>query len=136
MLLLSWKLESLVPAGFLCLPRTSSAAIASFLNSRYQETWNHCLGNTLYAIKPYLSYWSSSSRRFRREEVVLCRLRTGHTYATHGYLLCNDSKTPVPQVRFQLNSQTCCFGLSPARRRKKGILWPPIIAAEPHRSAW
>ena len=72
-------------------------AMTSFLNSRWQETWDHCRGNKLYAIKPNLSQWSSSSRRSRREEVVLCRLRTGHTYATHGYLLRNDARPQCPR---------------------------------------
>ena len=41
-------------------------------------------------------------RRNRKEEVVLCRLRIGHTYATHGYLLrgedkplCTTCRTPL-----------------------------------------
>jgi hypothetical protein len=41
----------------------------------------------LHDIKPILSNWQSSYRTNRREEVVLSRLRIGHTHLTHGHLL-------------------------------------------------
>ena len=75
------------------LPATDfRPAISEFVTSKWQETWNQCSGNKLRVIKPTLSLWRSSLRRSRREEVVLCRLRTGHTYATHGYNLCGDDR--------------------------------------------
>ncbi|XP_073999403.1 uncharacterized protein isoform X2 [Rhodnius prolixus] len=42
-------------------------------------------------IKTAVQAWDSSSRDNRREEVVVSRLRIGHTRLTHGYLMCQDS---------------------------------------------
>ena len=62
-------------------------AVGSFLLGKWQEAWSQSHGNKLLRIKPGLATWLSASRRSRREEVVLCRLRTGHTYGTHGFLI-------------------------------------------------
>ena len=41
-----------------------------------------------------LGDWQSSYWRCRKDEVVLCRARIGHTYMTHSYIL---KKDPPPQ---------------------------------------
>ena len=98
--------------------------IASSLSSRWQETWDQNHGNKLYAIKPKLSLWDSSSRKSRREEVTLCRLRTGHTYATHGYLLCGDARPQCPRCGSSLTVKHVivdCPQLDVERRRCFGM---------------
>ena len=53
-----------------------------------QDTWdNYNLPTNLKEIKQTVGHWTSSVRAIRREEVVLCRLRLGHTRLTHSYLL-------------------------------------------------
>ena len=42
------------------------------------------------ALQPVLGEWQSSYRRCRRDEVVLCRARIGHTHLTHSYILKKD----------------------------------------------
>ena len=49
--------------------------------------WDTAVDNKLHSIKPILSEWRPAYRMDRKEEVVLSRLRTGHSYATHSYLL-------------------------------------------------
>ena len=44
-------------------------------------------GNKLLDIKPTIGEYQSVVRNIRREEVVLARLRLGHTRVTHSYLL-------------------------------------------------
>lgn len=66
--------------------------ITQFMRTSWQARWDELQDNKLSKIKPKLGYWASSSRRSRREEVALCRLRAGHTLATHRYLLCGDEK--------------------------------------------
>ena len=39
---------------------------------------------------PVLGEWQSSYRRCRKDEVVLCRARIGHTHLTHSYILKKD----------------------------------------------
>ena len=40
--------------------------------------------------KPVLGDWQSSFRWCRKNEVVLCRARIGHTHLTHSYILRKD----------------------------------------------
>ena len=41
-------------------------------------------------IKPVTGHWSTCARNLRREEVVLSRLRLGHTRITHSFILDRD----------------------------------------------
>ena len=60
----------------------------------WQEQWDSCVLNKLHSIHPQLGLWPYSTRQFRREEAVLARIRIGHTYITHSFLLKGD---PIPQ---------------------------------------
>ena len=61
--------------------------INSFIANKWQERWSSCQDNKLFKIKPTLGVWPSGFRNSRKEEVVLSRLRIGHTYFTHSYIL-------------------------------------------------
>ena len=63
-----------------------------------QRKWDRFHSNHLYDIKPILSSWSTSDQNNRSDEVVLCRLRCGHTRATHSHLF---DREPPPMC------QTC-----------------------------
>lgn len=63
------------------------------LCSYWQRLWDLQRHNKLHVIKPKLDYWPPVSK-VRRTEVIFCRLRIGHTYATHGYILI-DGEPPV-----------------------------------------
>jgi len=67
-------------------------SISAYLRAAWQSRWDTEQQNKLRQIKPRLGSWPSSCRRARREEVALCRLRVGHTLATHRYLLCGEDK--------------------------------------------
>ena len=51
-----------------------------------QEQWEHDHANHMFRIKPKLQYWYSCLQRNREREVLLSRLRCGHTRATHSHL--------------------------------------------------
>ena len=53
----------------------------------WQTSWNNSIGNKLLDIKPTIGEYQSVVRNIRREEVVLARLRLGHTRVTHSFLL-------------------------------------------------
>ena len=59
----------------------------SFIANKWQERWSSCPDNKLFKIKPTLGVWFSGFRNYRKEEVVLSRLRIGHTYFSHSYIL-------------------------------------------------
>ena len=68
--------------------------INQYILSTWQDDWNGAVSNKLHSVKPVLGDWQSSYRRFRKDEVVLCRARIGHTHLTHLYIL---KKDPPPQ---------------------------------------
>ena len=49
-------------------------------------------GNKLLEIKPTIGEHQSVGRNIRKEEVVLARLRLGHTRITHSYLLLGEEQ--------------------------------------------
>ena len=55
--------------------------------NKWQSVWDTAVHNKLHSIEPILSEWRPPYRMDRKEEVVLTRLRIGHSYATHSYLL-------------------------------------------------
>ena len=60
-------------------------------HSHFNEMWTtYNRPTNLRAIKRAVGHWGSSVRAIRQEEVVLCRLRLGHTRLTHSYLLEQD----------------------------------------------
>ena len=61
--------------------------INKYILSKWQTSWDAAVFNKLHAIKPIIKNDLSSFRNLRREEVVLARIRIGHTRLTHSYLL-------------------------------------------------
>ena len=53
--------------------------------SEWQKSWDTVSFNKLHAIKPVVGNNSSAIRNVRREDVVITRLRIGHTRFTHIY---------------------------------------------------
>jgi ribonuclease HI len=74
-----------------------SAMIEPLLKSRWQQSWDSQIENKLHAIKPILGVSKYSSRKSRKEETVLARLRLGHTRLTHSYLI---TGSPPPRCKF------------------------------------
>ena len=48
-----------------------------------QLEWTNTVNNKLRTIKPILKTWKTSCRKSRKEEVILSRLRIGHSNLTH-----------------------------------------------------
>lgn len=58
--------------------------------------------NKLSTIKPTLTDWKTSNRNNRREEVVLARLRIGHTRLTHKHLFTRDPCPVCPDCNREI----------------------------------
>ena len=76
------------------------------------------MNNKLHAIKPTLGEWTPSYGIIRREEVVIARIRIGHTHITHSHLLkgddppeCISCNEPFTVKHFM----TTCSDLQPMR---------------------
>ena len=69
--------------------------INHYILSTWQDDWSGAVANTLYTVKPVLGDWQFTYRRYRKDEIVLCRARIGHTHLTQcSYIL---KKNPPPQ---------------------------------------
>ena len=80
------------------LPASDFKSLISLCVRReWQRSWDLTRGNKLKMLKPKIVPWQSSHRKSRGEEVSLCRLRIGHTYATHRYLLCGEERPRCPR---------------------------------------
>ena len=64
--------------------------VNEYFTGLWQEEWDLQEKNKLHAVHPTLGLWQSSGRKVRRDEVVLSRIRVGHTYSTHSFLLKNE----------------------------------------------
>ena len=61
--------------------------VNKYILSEWQKSWDTATFNKLHAIKPVVGNNSSAIRNVRREDVVITRLRIGHTRFTHSYIL-------------------------------------------------
>ena len=85
------------------IPISYILTVLSSPRSRVRRNeWQNTDGNKLRVIKNSISVWPSSQQRVRKDEVVLARLRIGHTLLTHGYLMeggrmpyCGDCLVPL-----------------------------------------
>ena len=57
------------------------------LDRRWQASWQTHTFNKLHSIKNTITPWSNALHKDRLTEVVMARIRIGHTRLTHGFLL-------------------------------------------------
>ena len=78
---------SQIPSDFKIPFNNFKPFINKYILSKWQTSWNGAVFNKLHAIEPNISKKSYIPRLSRKEDVVLTRLRIGHTRLTHSYLL-------------------------------------------------
>ena len=93
--------------------------INRYILSKWQLSWDRATFNKLHEVKPVLGK-NTIYRSLRREEVVLTRLRIGHTRLTHSYLLkredqpfCISCNEPFTVKHFLID----CIEFSHVRRQ-------------------
>ena len=59
--------------------------ISQYVRDMRQREWDTAVNNKLHATKPLIGEQPSAYRSVGRDEVVLSRLRLGHSYMTHSY---------------------------------------------------
>jgi len=64
--------------------------ITKLIFDEWQEVWDCCAGNKLYAIRPSVGDHKQKACLSRRDSVLLNRLCIGHTRLTHSFLLSGD----------------------------------------------
>ena len=66
--------------------------INRYIRIYWQVKWDELENNKLRAAHPHIGLWTQAFRKSRREETVLTRLRIGHSYLTHSYLLKSEDQ--------------------------------------------
>ena len=102
-------------------------SISLFTQSSWQGAWEEQKNSKLRQLKPVIKPWLSALRKNRQEEVLLCRLRIGHTYATHGHLLRGEDKPLCPRCNACLTVEhvlLTCTGLAGKRAQYLGYISP------------
>ena len=83
---------SLEPTSFKIPFSNFKPSINKYILDQWQTSWSNSVGNKLLEIKPTFGEHQSVVRNIRKEEVVLARLRLGHTGVTHLYLLLGEEQ--------------------------------------------
>ena len=71
---------SLEPTSFKIPFSNFKPSINKYILDQWQTSWNDSIGNKLLEIKTTICEHQSVVRNLRKEEVVLARLRLGHTF--------------------------------------------------------
>ena len=103
--------------------------IRECLRKRWMELWRSTTNNKLREIKPDLGCWASCTHPNRTIEVVLARLRIGHTRLTHGWLMAGGERTLCESCQEPLTVAHVlekCGALTAARTK---CLKPPYTLA-------
>ena len=67
--------------------------ISRYVTECWQAGWSSLVDNKLHKIKPTVGEWPSCpSSLSRTEEIILSRVRIGHTRLTHSYLMAHEDK--------------------------------------------
>jgi kelch-like protein 2/3 len=96
------KAALLMPISKLTLPYSDYLPlIRTHVLKQWQSSWSLETENKLHAIEPTVTI-VKSYRLPRRDEIIIHRLRIGHTFLTHGHLLKRDSPPQCSVCQTQL----------------------------------
>ena len=91
-----------MPISNLTLPYSDYfPLIRTHVLKQWQSSWSLETENKLHAVEPTVNI-TKSYRLPRRDEVIIHRLRIGHAFLTHGYLLKRDSPPQCSACQTQL----------------------------------
>ena len=96
--------------------------INDFLRNVWQQSWSDPANqnNKLFTIKPSLGEWLPGLRTNRRGEIIIARLRIGHSYITHSYLVKGEEEPKCIPCNAPLTVKHVlvdCVDLAPTRQR-------------------
>jgi len=103
------------------LPHTDfKQHIREYIRNKWQRQWNLQTNNKLHQIKPTLAQPTKMGTMTRHDEVVLCRVRIGHTHLTHSFHLRGEAKPQCQECNCPLTVEhilLTCQKLATVRQR-------------------
>ena len=94
------------------------------ITNHWRQEWNSVTNNILRSIKPVTKVWKSSKQQVRKNEVVLCRLRIGHTRLTHGHYMERQNRPFCDDCLVATTYYHCLLYTSPSPRDKRQSRMP------------
>lgn len=94
-----------IPAKTIVTPSDLALPLKENIKRNWQTMWEESPPSKLKNIKTSVKAWKSSERDSRREEVVITRLRIGHSRLTHEHLITKEEPPKCTQCRDQLSAQ-------------------------------
>ena len=73
--------------------------VKHFMKEKWLELWPHKATNKLYAINPDMKPYVTCQLK-RKDQVILHRIRIGHSRLTHSYKMDGRGNGPPPLCRF------------------------------------
>ena len=86
-----------------------------------QEQWDHTHASHLYRIKPKLQPWETCNQSSREREVILSRLRTGHTRLTHSHLFSRSEPPTCETCDVRLTVEHLLIGCAAVHHERRHI---------------
>ena len=117
------------------MSRDLHPSIKKGVMDKWQRHWSDVQeipSNKLREIKPEIGYWSSGCSLSRYTETRVARLRIGHTYRTHAYLLNGDPRPECESCNCNLTVRHIldeCPEYALARR-EAGITFPGCLGRD------
>ena len=96
------------------------SSILTHIQSSWQSQWDGDHFNKLHSVKPSLGEWYPSYRSVRQEEVIITRLRIGHSRLTHSWLLAREDAPECIQCNQLLTIKHIlldCIDFQPIREK-------------------
>ena len=83
----------------MCVPHTDlNNIIRKYVRNKWQASWSSLTREPkLRRIRPIINDWHCSYYPNRRASIILSRLRIGHTFLTHRFLLASGQERQVPR---------------------------------------
>lgn len=109
-------------------------SIVNFISDKLQEDWNTNSENKLFLVRQSATYFPGGNMFSRKIEMIFNRLRSGHSFLTHSYII---NREIVPECKFCYNPLTiehiftCMHQNSLSLFRKHGIVdWKSSLFGE------
>ena len=96
--------------------------ISQYVRVLWQREWDTAVNNKLHATKPLIGEQPPAYRSIRRDEIVLSRLKLGHSYLTHSYLLKGEPPPECVTCNCRLNKCWCVLAAT-----RVLYIWPFCI---------
>ena len=96
------------------------SSVLTHIQSSWQSQWDGDHFSKLHSVKPSLGEWYPSYRSVRQEEVIITRLRIGHSRLTHSWLLAREDAPECIQCNELLTIKHIlldCIDFQPIREK-------------------